>query len=123
MCKPEGGVVRECSQEVVLLCVLRRVRALRSRTTLAVFFSKNSKHPQTPTEPPQLARMQLEERVLHFAVCSLVDGDVCSAVTLGASCFVWIRFPFTLRALAASAGCTSLRTLTADTQRLQLGLC
>lgn len=50
VCKPEEGAVRECSEEVVLLCVLRRVRALLSRTTLAVFFSKNSKHPPRP--PP-----------------------------------------------------------------------
>lgn len=97
MCKPEEGVVRECSEEVVLLCVLRRVRELLSRTTLAVFFSKNSKQP--PTEPPQLARRQPELCVLRFAACSLVDGDGCSAVTLGASSSVWILFPLTLRTL------------------------
>lgn len=33
-------------------------------------------------------------RVTHLAVCSLVDGDSCSAVSLGSSSFVWILIPF-----------------------------
>lgn len=38
MCKPEAGVVRECSQEVMLLCVLKEVQGLAEQKTLAVFF-------------------------------------------------------------------------------------
>lgn len=53
MCKPEAGVVRECSQEVMLLCILKEVQGLAEQKTLAVFFLI-----PTTGEENQLARMQ-----------------------------------------------------------------